>query len=234
MRAFRQHGFSCGYSIAFSVFILDEKFYLTDVKFIYRIITFERSGIDVNEIDEVDFGQCRQSSDASNIARYAALKAEHEADFGALYGRVELDLGGMDADRARTTDALKSDYLKGAPGAYLEETFFQYGRYLLISSSRPGTMPANLQGTWTCGSRSPWGAGYWQNLNVQMNYRPAFSCNLAECFRAYADFMDSDDASLTIGPELMLKDEHNEWGKKSRPEENDPSVGLGMQFSLDF
>ena len=52
--------------------------------------------------------------------------------------------------------------------------------------------------------------------------------------RAYADFMDSDDASLTIGPELMLKDEHNEWGKKSRPEENDPSVGLGMQFSLDF
>ena len=52
--------------------------------------------------------------------------------------------------------------------------------------------------------------------------------------RAYADFMDSDDASLTIGPELMLKDEHNEWGKKSRPEENDPSLGLGMQFSLDF
>ena len=52
--------------------------------------------------------------------------------------------------------------------------------------------------------------------------------------RAYADFMDSDDASLTIGPELMLKDEHNEWGKKSRPEENDPSVGIGRQFSLGF
>ena len=52
--------------------------------------------------------------------------------------------------------------------------------------------------------------------------------------RAYADVMDSDDASLTIGPELMLRDEHNEWGKKSRPEENEPSLGLGMQFSLDF
>lgn len=52
--------------------------------------------------------------------------------------------------------------------------------------------------------------------------------------RAYADVMDSDDASLTIGPELMLRDEHSEWGKKSRPEENEPSLGLGMQFSLDF
>ena len=52
--------------------------------------------------------------------------------------------------------------------------------------------------------------------------------------RAYADVMDSDDASLTIGPELMLRDEHNEWGKKSRPEEHEPSLGLGMQFSLDF
>lgn len=54
--------------------------------------------------------------------------------------------------------------------------------------------------------------------------------------RAYADFMDSDDASLTIGPELMLKDETNEWSRKrsERPEDNDPSLGLGMQFSLDF
>lgn len=54
--------------------------------------------------------------------------------------------------------------------------------------------------------------------------------------RAYADFMDSDDASLTIGPELMLKDESNEWNRKKgeRPEDNDPSLGLGMQFSLDF
>ena len=133
-------------------------------------------------------GDCERLHAAARAKGYPALKAEHEADFGALYGRVELDLGGTDADRARTTDALKSDYLKGAPGAYLEETFFQYGRYLLISSSRPGTMPANLQGTWTCGERSPWGAGYWHNINVQMNYWPAFSCNLAECFEAYADF----------------------------------------------
>ena len=133
-------------------------------------------------------GDCERLHAAARTKGFAVLKAEHEADFGELYGRVELDLGGTDADRARTTDDLKADYLKGAPGAYLEETFFQYGRYLLISSSRPGTMPANLQGVWTCGERSPWGAGYWHNINVQMNYWPAFSCNLAECFEAYADF----------------------------------------------
>ena len=134
---------------------------------------------------------CERIHAAARARGYAALKAEHERDFGALYGRVAVDLGGTEPDRLRTTDALKADYAKGNPSAYLEETFFQYGRYLLISSSRPGTMPANLQGTWTCGERSPWGAGYWHNINVQMNYWPAFSCNLAECFEAYAAFNEA-------------------------------------------
>ena len=119
---------------------------------------------------------------------YAALKAAHERDFGSLYGRVELDLGGTDEDRTRTTTELKARHLKGGRSAYLEETYFQYGRYLLVSCSRPGTMPANLQGCWAGGPRTPWGAGYWHNINVQMNYWPAFTCNLAECFEAYAAF----------------------------------------------
>ena len=119
---------------------------------------------------------------------FAALRERHVRDFSALYGRVDLDLGGTDAERAMTTDALKRAYAAGGECPYLEETYFQFGRYLLISSSRPGTMPANLQGTWNGHVRSPWGSGYWHNINVQMNYWPAFTCNLAECFQAYADF----------------------------------------------
>ena len=121
---------------------------------------------------------------------WEALKAEHLADFGGLMRRVEVTLDGSEAseDRAMPTDKLLAAYGKGRASAYLEETYFQYGRYLLAASSRPGTLPANLQGVWTAHDKSPWGAGYWHNINVQMNYWPAFSCNLAECFQAYADF----------------------------------------------
>ena len=96
---------------------------------------------------------------------YAALKRDHLKDFGGMMGRVTLDIPDKDQQR-----------------------FFQFGRYLLVSSSRPGTLPANLQGVWCAHQDSPWGNGYWHNINVQMNYWPAFSCNLAECFEAYAAF----------------------------------------------
>jgi len=119
---------------------------------------------------------------------YEALKAEHIADFGGLMGRVDVDLGDDAGDRDIPTDRLLEDYAKGRPSAYLEKTYFQYGRYLLVSSSRPGTLPASLQGVWTAHDKSPWGSGYWHNINVQMNYWPAFNCNLAECFEAYAAF----------------------------------------------
>jgi hypothetical protein len=132
--------------------------------------------------------ECEALHAAARAKGYAALKDEHERDFASIYGRVALDLGGSDADRLKTTPQLKAAYLKGEPCPYLEETYFQYGRYLLASSSRPGTMPANLQGVWNGLYYSPWGAGYWHNINVQMNYWPAFSCNLAECFEAYAAF----------------------------------------------
>jgi hypothetical protein len=136
-------------------------------------------------------GEAERIAAAAVASGYDSLKAAHLADYRALYDRVSLDLGGTDADSVRTTPELKAAYAKGENSAYLEELLFQFGRYLLISSSRPGTMPANLQGTWACGERSPWGAGYWHNINIQMNYWPAFSCNLAECFEAYAAFHEA-------------------------------------------
>ena len=119
---------------------------------------------------------------------YAAVRAGHRADFEGLMRRVELDLDAAAEDRALPTDRLLAEYGKGRASSYLEECYFQYGRYLLASSSRPGTLPANLQGTWCGVEKSCWGSGYWYNINIQMNYWPAFSCNLAECFEPFARF----------------------------------------------
>ena len=132
--------------------------------------------------------EAKRLVEAAAAKGWKALLKEHLDDFGGLMGRVAVDFGGKDADAAVPTDELLAEYAKGRESLWLEQTYFQYGRYLLVSSSRPGTLPANLQGVWNCHRKSPWGAGYWHNINVQMNYWPAFSCNLAECFQAYADF----------------------------------------------
>ncbi|MBR5871387.1 MAG: glycoside hydrolase N-terminal domain-containing protein [Clostridia bacterium] len=128
--------------------------------------------------------------DSASAKTYDALRASHIADHSALFGRVELNLGEIDVP-AEMTDELLAAYAEGKPSRYLEVLYFQYGRYLLIASSRPGCLPANLQGVWNCHDRSPWGAGYWHNINVQMNYWPAFITNLAETFEAYRDFNEA-------------------------------------------
>ena len=121
---------------------------------------------------------------------YETLRARHIDDHTALMGRVSLELG-ESAVPDKMTDELLADYAAGTPSRYLEVLYFQFGRYLLIASSRPGTLPANLQGVWNYHDRSPWGAGYWHNINVQMNYWPAFITNLAETFEAYRDFNEA-------------------------------------------
>ncbi|MBP3388565.1 MAG: glycoside hydrolase N-terminal domain-containing protein, partial [Clostridia bacterium] len=121
---------------------------------------------------------------------FETLKARHTDDYTSLFGRVDLSLGETDAP-SLMTDELLAAYAKGEKGSYLEVLYFQYGRYLLISSSRPGCLPANLQGVWNCHNESPWGAGYWHNINVQMNYWPAFSTNIPETFEAYRDFNEA-------------------------------------------
>jgi hypothetical protein len=122
---------------------------------------------------------------------YASLRESHIKDFSSLMNRVEINLPESGDDASAQTVDLLARLRKGLPSTYLEETFFQFGRYLLISSSRPGTLPANLQGIWTAHEKSPWGSGYWHNINVQMNYWPAFITNLSECFEPYALFNEA-------------------------------------------
>ncbi len=118
---------------------------------------------------------------------YPALKTAHEEDVAAVLGRVGLELGAACELDDLPTNELLEHYADGADSGYLEALYYQYGRYLLIASSRQGCLPANLQGIWTCHRQSPWGSGYWHNINVQMNYWPVFSTNMAELFPPYCD-----------------------------------------------
>ncbi len=115
---------------------------------------------------------------------YGELLRRHEEDYRSLFGRVSVEFGETEVPDV-PTDKLLEAYGKGERSGYLEALYFQFGRYLLISSSRPGTLPANLQGVWNCHDRYPWGSGYWHNINVQMNYWPAFVTALPETFEAY-------------------------------------------------
>ena len=123
---------------------------------------------------------------------YLALRQRHVSDYSDLFARVNFTLDFDREDLKRTTDELLRRYKNDeGDGAYLEMLYYQYGRYLLIASSRETTLPANLQGTWNRYNYSPWGVGYWHNINEQMNYWHAFSTDLAECFGGYVNFIDA-------------------------------------------
>jgi len=115
------------------------------------------------------------------------LKQAHREDFREYFDRVDLELGGT-LNTDLTTDQLLERYKAGEYDPYIEEILFQYGRYLLIASSRKGCLPANLQGIWNFYEAAAWGGGYVNNINVSMNYWPAFSTNLIEMFESFADY----------------------------------------------
>lgn len=119
---------------------------------------------------------------------YQLLKERHINDYQELFNRVEFTLDYNQEDITLTTDQLLRKYQTGYNSAYLEMLIYQYSRYLLIASSRPGALPANLQGTWNAYNVPPWSSGYWHNINIQMNYWSAFSTNLAETFEPYVDY----------------------------------------------
>src|SRR5262249_6617920 len=110
---------------------------------------------------------------------YAALRAEHIADHQRLFRRVSIDLGATSAANLPTDERIAK--FAGGSDPSLVALVFQFGRYLLIESSRPGGQPANLQGLWNESMTPPWESKYTININTEMNYWPAESCNLAEC-----------------------------------------------------
>lgn len=108
------------------------------------------------------------------------LRADHIDDHRKLFSQVDLDLGGQEAATHPTGQRLRS-LSEGANDPLLMAQLFQYGRYLLIACSRPGTQAANLQGIWNDKLEPPWGSKYTININIEMNYWVAEVCNLREC-----------------------------------------------------
>jgi alpha-L-fucosidase 2 len=131
---------------------------------------------------------------AAKAAGHQRLLEKHLADFQGKMDRVKLDLGGADADVKpvnQRIDAVKA----GADDPALAALYFQFGRYLLLSSSRPGSQPANLQGIWNKDTVPAWGSKYTTNINLQMNYWHAEVANLSECGMPVYEMID--DLMLT-------------------------------------
>ncbi|WP_222431568.1 glycoside hydrolase family 95 protein [Mucilaginibacter achroorhodeus] len=151
------------------------------------------------------------NNDIQNVIKqsWTKLYNEHLKDYKQFFYRVRLDLGRSPAYQSQLpTDERLLAFSKGAKDPEFESLFFQYGRYLLISSSRPGGPPANLQGIWNNLLRAPWSSNYTININTQMNYWPAATTNLQEMEYPLFDFIKE----LAVTGTRTAKDFYNMRG----------------------
>ena len=121
---------------------------------------------------------------------YGDLLAEHEKDYRSFYGRVALSLPEKEENAALPTDERLQKMIHGGTDEGLAKLLFDYGRYLLIECSRPGDLPATLQGIWNKDFMAPWDSKYTININTEMNYWPAEVCALPECHTALFDLIE--------------------------------------------
>jgi len=129
---------------------------------------------------------------AASKKPFDVLRQEHVRDYQRLFNRLVLNVGQTAGPRLRLpTDERLEAYKQGEADPDLEELLFQYARYLMISSSRPGTMPANLQGLWNRSNNPPWRSDYHTDVNIQMNYWFVDAANLSECFGPLAEWVNS-------------------------------------------
>ncbi len=171
-----------------------------------------------------------RQADAAATQEYAGLLAAHVQDHQSLFNRVAIDLGKTDAAQlALPIDQRLQAVRDGKPDPDLDELLFQYGRYLLIACSRPGTLPANLQGLWNDRNNPPWHSDYHSNINLQMNYWLAESANLAECHRPLFDLLT---ASLPAFREATKR----AYGDKIRGftirTSHNPFGGMGWKWNI--
>lgn len=122
----------------------------------------------------------------SKLSDFESVKLSHIKDFSELYSRAAIDL--CSPENSEDTDVRLKNADTGDIGLY--ELIFNFGRYLMISSSRQGTLATNLQGIWNEHTIPPWASAYTVNINTEMNYWPAFSTNLAECFEPFVDLLE--------------------------------------------
>lgn len=146
---------------------------------------------------------CEKYLDNLNAKSYEALKNNHIKDFGKLFNRVQLDLGKSEISNRPTNERLIS--FKQDEDPNLVSLLYQYGRYLLISSSRAGTQPANLQGIWNDKLSPPWESKYTININTEMNYWLAEMTNLSELTEPLTQMVED----LTKTGQKIAKEHYN-------------------------
>lgn len=162
--------------------------------------------------------QSKVDSIINNVlsSNYEELKCQHNSDYKRLYSRVHFKVTSGEFAPTAHTDVLLRNY-RGATTSesnkYLEELLFNYGRYLIIASSRPGTLPANLQGVWNASNSPPWSSDYHLNVNLQMNYWLTYPCGLAECSESMISYMDS----LREPGRVTAKEYHNIVSTEGNP-----------------
>lgn len=145
---------------------------------------------DIDEGANIALNKCKQLLQKAVIRSYAQIAANHVKDFEPYMKRVQLEINGSGEDELATDERLQLTKT-GKEDTHLIALYFQYGRYLLLSSSRkPGLLPANLQGIWNQHIDAPWNADFHTNINLQMNYWPAEVTNLSETTAPLFDFMD--------------------------------------------
>lgn len=163
-----------------------------------EVLLFITSATSFNGFDKCPFSEgknelkiCRDNQRAVVGSSWARLFSEHIADYSRYFDRVKLALGtgATASNESLPTDERLIAFSRGASDLNFEMLLYQYGRYLLISSSRPGGPPANLQGIWNSSVRPPWSSNYTININAQMNYWPAAITNLEEMEYPFLQFI---------------------------------------------
>ena len=165
---------------------------------------------DLNSLNIDPANNCREMIAKAASKSYSKLKLAHLKEHQRLFNRVDIHLGQVAPETLALPTNMRLDMAKAAGKADqgLVETFFQYGRYLLICSSRPGGMPANLQGLWAWQMNPPWNADFHTNINLQMNYWPAEITNLSEM---HLPLFDLSEALVKPG-EHMAKVQYGAGG----------------------
>jgi alpha-L-fucosidase 2 len=158
------------------------------------VLTAATSYVNYHDISGDPAAACGKILAAVAGKDYRAMLERHVADFRALMGRVHLKVGD-DSLSVKPTDARLKAVRDGTADPNLEALCFQFGRYILASSSRVGGQPANLQGIWNEATSPNWGSKYTININTEMNYWPAEVCNLSECHQPLFDMLK--DLSVT-------------------------------------
>ena len=157
----------------------DGRMIVHDAREVVLLVAAATSYVNFHDVSADPIGRVRRTTEAAARKRFAELKRAHIREYQSLYNAASLELATPDGGDLPTDERIVQGETRDDPA--FAALYFQFARYLLISSSRPGCQPANLQGIWNEGTNPPWGSKYTININTEMNYWPADAAGLSAC-----------------------------------------------------